>query len=34
MAAPEARFESGKEQTEMLLRHIGPIYIDTHYSFL
>jgi len=33
MAAPEARFEGGKEQTEMLWRHIDDLYTDADYSF-
>ena len=32
-AAPEARFEDGKEKTEMLQCHIGDLYTDTDYSF-
>jgi len=33
MAAPEARFEGGKEKTEMLWRHMGALYTDMGDSF-
>jgi len=33
MAALEAKFEGGKEQSEMLWRHIGDLYTDEDDSF-
>ena len=33
MAEPEARFEGGKEKTEMLWCHMGYLCTDTDYSF-
>jgi len=32
-AAPEARFEGGNEQIEMLWRHMGDLSADADYSF-
>jgi len=33
MAAPEARFEGEKEQTEMLWRHMCDLYTNVDYSY-
>ena len=33
MAAPEARFKGGKEQTEILWWHMGDLYTDVYYGF-